>query len=333
MEEKSWTPAELLQLSGGYWSACALHAAVALDVVTPLAGRALTASEAADRLGVDARGVAMLLDALAAMALVYKRGETFEATPFAAKYLAKSSPDYLGYIIMHHHYLMPGWSRLDKAVRSGGPVRESSSHGNDEGERESFLMGMFNLAMQSAPRVVPLIDLGRRRRLLDLGGGPGTWAIHFCMQNPALAAVVYDLPATRRFAEETIVRFGLAERIGFVAGDFLDNEIPRGFDVVWLSQILHAYGPDQCAVILQKAVTALEPGGVLLVQEFILNDDKNGPLFPALFSLNMLVGTSAGQAYAEGELCAMLAAAGLRDVRRLALELPNGAGIIAGTMP
>jgi SAM-dependent methyltransferase len=192
---------------------------------------------------------------------------------------------------------------------------------------------MFNLAMQNAPRVAPLIDLSGRRRLLDLGGGPGTWAIHFCMQNPALEAVVYDLPATRRFAEETIVRFGLAERIGFVAGDFLANGIPGGFDVVWLSQILHAYGPDQCEIILQKAVASLEPGGVLLVQEFILNDDRSGPLFPALFSLNMLVGTSAGQAYAEGELCAMLAAAGLRNVRRLAMELPNGAGIIAGTMP
>jgi SAM-dependent methyltransferase len=333
MDEKIWTPAELLQLSGGYWSVCALHAAVALDVVTPLAGEPLTAAEAADFLGADARGIAMLLDALAAMALVYKRDGRFEATPFAAKYLAKCSPDYLGYIIMHHHYLMPGWSRLDVAVRSGGPVRESSSHGNDEGERESFLMGMFNLAMQSAPRVAPLIDLSGRGRLLDLGGGPGTWAIHFCMQNPALEAVVYDLPATRRFAEETIVRFGLAERIGFVAGDFLDNGIPGGFDVVWLSQILHAYGPDQCEIILQKAIASLEPGGVLLVQEFILNDDRSGPLFPALFSLNMLVGTSAGQAYAEGELCAMLAAAGLRDVRRLPLELPNGAGIIAGTMP
>lgn len=331
MEEKPWTPAELLQLSGGYWSVCALHAAVALDVVTPLACEALTTVEVADRRGLDARGAAMLLDALAAMELVHKREERYSATPFAAQYLAKSSPDYLGHIIMHHHHLVPGWARLDEAVRRGGPVKESSSHGDDEGARESFLMGMFNLAMQGAPKVVPLIDLAGRRRLLDLGGGPGTWAIHFCRQNTGLEAVVYDLPTTRRFAEETVARFGLGERIGFMEGDFLENDIPGGFDVVWLSHILHAYGPDQCAVILEKAVVALEPGGLLLVQEFILDDDRTGPLFPVLFSLNMLVGTPSGQSYAEGELCAMMAAAGLRDVRRLPLELPNGAGIIAGT--
>ncbi|GLI39101.1 methyltransferase domain-containing protein [Geobacter hydrogenophilus] len=332
MEEKTWTPAELLQLSGGYWNACALHAAVALDVATPLAGEALTAAEVAERLAVDVRGVAMLLDALAAMALVHKREDRYEAAPFAARYLAKSSPEYLGYIIMHHHHLMAGWSRLDEAVRRGAPVRESASHGDDEGARESFLMGMFNLAMQSAPKVVPLIDLTGRKRLLDLGGGPGTWAINFCLQNPRLDAIVYDLPTTRRFAEETVARFGLADRVGFVAGDFLENDTPKGFDVVWLSQILHAYGPDQCAVILEKAVGALEPGGLLLVQEFILDDTRSGPLFPALFSLNMLVGTTAGQSYSEHELYSMMAAAGLRDVRRLPLELPNGSGILAGTV-
>jgi len=332
MKEKSWTPAELLQHSGGYWSACALHAAVSLDLVTPLAGTALTAAEVASRRGLDARGTTMLLDALAAMALVRKGDERYEATPFAARYLAQDSPDYLGHIIMHHHHLMAGWYRLSEAVRSGAPVKESASHGNDEGARESFLMGMFNLAMQFAPTVVPLVDLSGRRRLLDLGGGPGTWAIHFCRHNPDMEAVVYDLPTSRRVAEETIARFGLGERIGFVAGDFLENDLPGGFDVVWLSHILHAYGPGHCAAILAKAVAALEPGGLLLVQEFVLDDTRTSPLFPALFSLNMLVGTESGQSYAEGELRAMMTVAGLRDVRRLPVELPNGAAIIAGTV-
>ncbi len=70
-----------------------------------------------------------------------------------------------------------------------------------------------------------------------------------------------------------------------------------------------------------------------MVQEFILDDSMDGPLFPALFSLNMLLNTPAGRAYSEGELFAMLAAAGVRDARRLPLELPNGAGVIAGIVP
>jgi SAM-dependent methyltransferase len=189
---------------------------------------------------------------------------------------------------------------------------------------------MFNLANQLAPRIAPAMDLGRRRRLLDLGGGPGTYAIHFCRHNPALSAVVYDLPTTRTFAESTIARFELTDRVTFMAGNYHLEPVPEGFDVAWLSHILHSDGPQGCATILRKAVAALEPGGILLVQEFILNDAKDGPLFPALFSLNMLLGTPTGQSYAEGELATMLAAAGLAEIRRLPVELPNGAGIMVG---
>ncbi len=332
MERKSWTPAELLQLSGGYWSACALHAAVELDLFTPLAERSLSATELAGRLNLDPRGLAMLLDALAAMDLVEKRGNEYWASSFAVRFLSRASGEYLGYIILHHHHLMAGWTRLDEGVRSGGPVLGRVSHGNDETARESFLMGMFNLAMQIAPRIAAGIDLTGRHRLLDLGGGPGTYAIHFCQKHPRLSAVVYDLPTTRRFAEATIARFDLADRVSFASGDFLRDAFPGTFDVAWLSHILHSEGPEGCAVILSKAVAALEPGGVILVQEFILDDAKDGPLFPALFSLNMLLGTTSGQAYSQAELTAMLEAAGVRDVKRLSIDLPNGAGVLAGTV-
>ena len=333
MQDTNWTLPQLLELSGGYWSTCALHAGVKLNVFTPLAGETLAAAELASRIGCDARGVAMLLDALAAMQLLEKTGESYAATPFAARYLSRASQEYMGHIIMHHHDLVSGWSKLDQAVKSGTPVRERSSHEELESSRESFLMGMFNLAMQIAPMIVPQIDLSGRRRLLDLGGGPGTYAIHFCKQNPELDAVICDLPTTRSFAEQTVARFGLSRRIGFAARDFDSEELPSGFDVAWLSHILHSSGPDSCAAVLKKAIAALEPGGMIMVQEFILDDAKDGPLFPALFSLNMLIGTPDGQSYSESELIGMLAAAGATDLRRIPLQLPNGAGVIAGTVP
>lgn len=332
MEQKSWTPAELLQLSGGYWSASALHAGVKLDIFTHLAVRELAATELAVRLSCDARGTTMLLNALAAMELLQKRGDAYLATPFAARFLAKTSPDYLGYIILHHHHLMAGWAHLDEAVTGGAPIREVFTHGDADAVREGFEMGMFNLAMQIAPRIVAQIDLSGRHRLLDLGGGPGTYAIHFCRQYPGLMAMVYDLPSTRPFAERTIARFGLSDRIGFRSVDFESEPLDDRFDVAWLSHILHGMGPDECAMVLKKAVSALEPGSLILVQEFILDDDMAGPLFPALFSLNMLLGTKTGQAYSQGQLAGMLAEAGATEIRRIPLELPNGAGIMAGTV-
>jgi SAM-dependent methyltransferase len=330
MATTEWSIPDLLQLSGGYWSTCALHAGVKLDIFSVLEVTPRTAAEVAQLRNSDPRGTAMLLDALTSLALLQKRDNTYLATPFAVENLSRTSPAYMGHIIMHHHHLMSGWSRLHEAVQSGGPVRERVAHGNDETVRESFLMGMFNLASLLAPCITQAIDLSGCRRLLDLGGGPGTYAIHFCLANPAMSAVVYDLPTTRTFAEGTIARFDLSQRIAFTAGDYSAEPVPAGFDAAWLSHILHADGPAACAALLRKAVASLNPGGILMVQEFILNDAKDGPSFPALFSLNMLLGTEAGQSYSEGELAAMMREAGLSDVHRLALELPNGAGVMSG---
>lgn len=330
MATNDWTIPDLLQLSGGYWSTCALHAGVKLDIFSALDGSPLTAGEVAQQRGSDPRGTAMLLDALTSLALLEKQGGRYISTPFAATHLSKTSPGYMGHILMHHHHLMAGWSRLHEAVQSGGPIRERVSHGNDETVRESFLMGMFNLASQLAPRIAQAIDLSGRRRLLDLGGGPGTYAIHFCRANPGMSAVVYDLPTTRAFAEETIARFDLSQRITFSAGDYHVDPVPPAFDVAWLSHVLHADGPAACDGLLRKAVAALDPGGLLMVQEFILDDAKDGPQFPALFSLNMLIGTDNGQSYSQSELAGMMSKAGLSDIERLAIDLPNGAGIMMG---
>lgn len=330
MDAISWNPAELLKLSGSYWETCALHAGVKLDLFTHLSGTELTVVELSEKQEYDVRGLAMLLDALVAMQLLEKQGESYSVTGSAAKFLDRKSPAYLGYIIMHHQHLVESWARLDESVRIGGPVRNRVSHEPTESERESFLLGMFNLAMLIAPKVASHIDLSGRSRLLDLGGGPGTYAIHFCQQNPQLKATILDLETTRPFAETTVNGFSMTERIDFVAGDFHDGPLPGGFDVAWLSHVLHGEGPESCANMLSNAVEALEPNGILLVQEFVLDEDRTSPLFPALFSLNMLLGTPNGQSYSEVEIKSLMEEAGLNEVQRLVIDLPNGAGIMCG---
>jgi hypothetical protein len=331
MIEQVWSSAQILQLSGGYWQTCALHAGVKLDLFSCLEeGRDLT--EAAQVLACDQRGLAMLLTALTAMGLVRHNSGRYSNSAAASTYLCRQSPAYLGHIIKHHHHLMESWAHLDRAVKDGHPMAQPSSHSADEW-RESFQLGMFNLAMQTAPPLVQQIDLAGRRRLLDLGGGPGTWAIHFCLANPALRATIFDLPTTRPFAEETIDRFAMQQRIDFLPGNFLVDEFPGGFDCAWLSHILHGEGPDDCRRILAKAAASLTAGGLLMVHEFILDDDLEGPLFPALFSLNMLVATEKGQSYTQSSLTEMMIAAGCRDVRRLSLPDSVPSGILLGTVP
>ena len=329
MTAKQLKPEKILKLSGSYWETCTLHAGVKLDVFTIIGKDRLKGEDVANKLKGDKRGVRILLNALSAMDLLVKKEDIYSNTPLSLTFLSKDSPRYMGHIILHHHNLIESWSRLDIAVRSGRSVRHKATH-TDEEERKNFLMGMFNLAMNLAPVLVPKVDLSGRQHLLDLGGGPGTYAIHFCMNNPRLKATVYDLPITRPFAEKTIAEFKLQGRIDFKGVDYLKEDIEGIYDVVWLSQILHGEGPENCRKIIAKVVSVLEPGGMILIHDFILNDSMDGPLFPALFSLNMLLGTPSGQSYSEKQIRDMLSDAGVREIRRIFFESPNDSGIITG---
>jgi len=331
MHGQDWNPATLMKASGAYWQSCAIHSGVELGIFTALHDEAMTADSLARQIDCDFRGLETLLTALCALGLLLKEEDRFAVTPAARRYLSEQSPEYFGHIILHHHHLVPAWARLSEAVRKGGSTRQSSHRTEDAAQREHFLLGMFNVASQQAGTIAATLDLRNRTHLLDLGGGPGTYAVHFCLQNPHLSATVYDLPTTRPFAEKIIARYGLAQRIQFMEGDFLRETLTGRYDVVWISQVLHAMDDESSAFLLEKAARVLTPGGLLLIQEFILNDSRDGPEHSALFGCNMLVGTESGKVYTEKELCDLLHRSGASDVRRLALDLPMGCGIVSGS--
>jgi SAM-dependent methyltransferase len=322
-----------MQASGAYWQSCALHSGVELGIFTMLGNESMTAETLAQRLDCVRRGLEILLTALCALDLLLKEGDRYAAAPAACEYLSEQSPEYFGHIVLHHQNLVPAWSRLSEAVRGGRSTRESSHRTEDAAQRENFLLGMFNVACRQAGHIAATLDLRDRTRLLDLGGGPGAYAVHFCLQNPHLLATVYDLPTTRPFAEKIVARHGLTERIQFEEGDFLQDTLTGRYDVVWISQVLHAMGQEGAAVLLEKAARVLTPGGLLLIQEFVLNDGRDGPEHPALFGCNMLVGTESGKVHTEREIFDLLRRCGASDVHRLDLDLPMGCGIVSGTFP
>lgn len=331
-QSPAWTPEQILKTSGAYWATCALHGAVVLDLFTRIGDGRMDGQTVASGLKASVDAVTRLLDAVCAMGLLIKDEAGYANTEASRAYLCADSQRYLGYIIRHHHHLVNSWARLPDAVLTGKPVRLPIKEKGAEA-REAFLMGMFNLAMQLVPQLVPVVDLGGRSRLMDLGGGPGTYAIHFCRRYPDLSATVMDLPTTRPFAEKTIRRMGMAEKVAFIAGDYLQDEIPGRYDAVWMSHILHAESAAGCRRIIEKVFDCLNPGGLAVIHEFILKDTLDGPLFPALFSLNMLLGTEAGRAYSQEQLAGMLRTAGFVDIQRLDFTGPNDSGLIRGVKP
>lgn len=308
-----------------------MQSAVRLGVFTTIDKDALSLDEIADKMKADRRGTELLLNALAAMGLLVKDGNSYANSGAALEFLSSTSEKYIGHIILHHHHILDGWAQMHDAVISGKPV-ETRSYGEDL-ERQSFLMGMFNLAMGIAPSLTSQIDLTGRRRLLDLGGGPGTYAIHFCLANPDLSAVIYDRSTTEPFAMQTVDKFGLQDRIAFAGGNFNSDPITGGpYDVAWLSHILHSNSPEECQALLHKTAAAIEPGGLIMIHEFILDNSKDSPEFPALFSLNMLVNNEGGRSYSEEELRIMLENAGASDIKRHSFQGPNDSAIIYGSV-
>jgi SAM-dependent methyltransferase len=319
----------MLGISSGYWRGCALQAGVRLKIFSVLGSGPKDALQVAREVGSEGRATGLLLDALAAMQLLVKTDGMYKNSQFAGKFLDPGLPGYMGHIILHHHHILDGWAQLDTAVMTGGKVSRRSY--GSEIERESFLLGMFNLAMGIAPQLVGQFDLAGRKRLLDLGGGPGTYAIHFCQANPELTAVILDLPSTEPFARQTVARFGLSERIEFIGGDFNIDPLSGGpYDVAWLSHILHSNSLEECQECINKTVAALVPGGLLLIHDFILEDTKDGPEFAALFSLNMLVGTDGGRSYSRAEIFAMLNQAGVGEISHRKCATPNDSSVIIG---
>jgi len=323
-------PTQILDIASGYWNACALHAAVKIGLFTALGAQARTCAGLAGELECNETALELLCNALTAMGLLVKEGERYANTEAASQHLVGGSDQYLGDIVLHHHHVVDAWNRLDEAVLHGGPV-DKRSFGEEE-ERRRFLLGMQNLANLNGPRLVKHVDLAGRRRLLDLGGGPGTYTLFFCLANPHLDAVIFDRPTTEPYARPVVEHPKLAGRVRFVAGDFLADPIEGPFDAVWISHVLHSHPPETCRELLAKVAAAMEKGGLLLVHEFFLNDTKAGPLFPALFSLNMLVNNGRGRSYSAGEMTTLIEGAGFTDIRRLPYQGPNDGYVLQGRL-
>jgi acetylserotonin N-methyltransferase len=299
-----------------------MFAAVALGVFDRLASGPAPLAELAGDLHAHPDALERLLDACVGLHLLRREGPAYANTPTAAAYLCGNSPRRItGYINYSNMVLWKLWANLEDAVRQGthrwqqtfgleGPI--FSHFFRTEEDKREFLLGMHGYGQISSPQVVAAFDLGRFRRLVDLGGATGHLAVAACRRYPELRAVVFDLPAVVPVAEEQIQVTGLADRIEVVAGDFFTDPLPEA-DLFALGRILHDWAEEKIHTLLRKICDQLPRGGALLVAEKLLNDDKQGPGWAQLQSLNMLVCTE-GKERTVAEYTTLLRAAGFSRV-------------------
>jgi len=307
---------ELLDLAKSFRPAKILMVATDLGVFDHLE-ELNSAPEVAARVKADPRAMDILLNGLTAIGVLIKEGERFRNGPAASRFLVHGKEDYRGAIIRHLHHTWWGWSELGQTVvRGKAPDYKSEQwlerHPWSEKDwMREFIWGMHAIAQDLAPKAAAKLDLSQVRHLLDLGGGPGTYAIAFAQANPHLKVTVFDFPGPCEIAQENIARHGFMARIGTRAGNFLKDSIGSGYDFIWASQILHSHDEAQCQLIIRKCVEALAVGGRLAIQDFFLNDDGYTPVEAALFSVHMLAVTPGGRSYRHREVREWMTAAGL----------------------
>ncbi|MFZ4438132.1 MAG: methyltransferase [Syntrophales bacterium] len=266
-----------------------------------------TAAEIALLISTDPRATEILLDALTGLELIKKRGKKYHNATLARKYLVKGCADYMGDIIRYGESLWQSWSHLDEIVRTGKPCRE-------EGWRdyEAFTLGMHHLSSQKAPSVLDKIGLHGVKSALDLGGGPGTYSIE--MARRGIHVTLFDQPVTIPIARKIIASEGVTG-ISFMEGDFVRDDIGSGYDLILASQVCHCIGDSENQVLMHKCRNALNAGGRVVIQEFVLDNDHTTPLSSALFSVTMLVSNDGGRSYSPAEISAWLDHAGFSGIQ------------------
>jgi predicted O-methyltransferase YrrM len=308
---------QLMAMARGFQAARMLTVAVDLGVFDFL-DQPRSAVETAAWLKADARAAGIFLNGLAALELLVKEGDHFQNSKIVSRYLVQGKDDYRGAILKHLEQTWErGWIDLRHTVLAGYPqgvepeTWVDTRPRRDEEGVQAFIWGMHAIARDLAPQVAPKLPLSGVRRLLDLGGGPATYAIAFAQANPDLRATVFDLPAPSEIARENIAKHGLSSRIDVLAGNFLQDDIGSSYDFIWISQILHSHDQQQCRLIIRKAAAALAAGGRLAIQDFFLNPDGCTPPGAALFGVHMLACTPRGRAYTHAEVAEWLQQEGL----------------------
>ncbi len=268
------------------------------------------------KLNTDLRATEILLDALTGISLLKKNKDKYSNSPLASRFLVKGSTYYQGDILRHADTLSQNWSGLDEVIKTGKPYRKAHDH-------ESFILGMHNLALLKAKDIVKQIGLKGVKTALDLGGGPGTYSIEIAKNG--VDVTLFDRPETVEIAKRIVNNspqppLNLRGGINFIQGDFINDNIGNGYDLIFASQILHSGSEKDNIQLLKKCRKALNRGGRMVIQEFYILKDRAHPLPGALFSVNMLINTPGGRCYSPDEMKTWLLKAGFKKTEEKVLD-------------
>jgi hypothetical protein len=257
---------------------------VELDLFSHIAAGKTSAQPLVVAADASEHGTRRLLDALCGLGYLKKTGQNYRLQPSAAEQLVRGKPLYMGDAAMIGKMLMGAWSMLAEVVKSGRPFQS----GGSAEERQAFFAKLVPaifpasfLAATAAVKRLPAAARHRIRSILDIGAGAAAWSIPFAKAIKGARVTVADYPAVTQVTRQYAERWGVADRYDYLEGDFSEVEFGTGrFDLAILGHIIHGEGPDWGKPLLKRTCDALSDGGMLLIGEFVPNDERTGRRCP-----------------------------------------------------
>lgn len=329
----------LLDLASSYYKSKVLFVSNDLGIFSVLLRAKKDAQTVATEIGLEPRPVEMLMNACVSLGLLEKKDGLYSNSSTAEMFLVKSKPMYIGEafsVLDRRSYKL--WDRLKEAVKTNKPQAYVGGKGDlfeemikNKDEMYAFFRGLHALAYWPASSLARIFDFAPYRHLLDVGGGSGAYSIAIVKRHEHLNATILDLPPVCEIARENIAKEKLSHRITTFPGDFFEDDFPQDVDIILFSNLLHDWEEKKIERLLEKTFKALPSKGGIIISDMILNNDGTEPLYAAMMSLTLLLGTQGGSNYTEGQYTRWLDRAGFREISVQPLSGPNR--IVAGSKP
>jgi hypothetical protein len=290
-----------------------------LDIFTNIDEQGASAKQVSKTLNLDEHACERLLNALVSLGFLNKQNQLFYNTADSFAFLSRKGENYMGGL-MHSNHLWNTWSNLSQVVRTGKSAHPAEINERGDNWLFAFISAMHDRAIKQAPQQLAMIDLTGIKTLLDIGGGSGAYSMEFVTIKPAIKATVFDLPNVVPITKQFIDIEGYSGRIKTFMGDYTADDLPKGFDMAFLSAIIHSNSQEVNQNLINKCFKSLNNNGKIIIQDWIMNNDRTQPASGAIFAINMLVGTEAGDCFTEQEVSDMMTAAGFKNISRLEFE-------------
>lgn len=313
--EEIKSPEHIREIANSFRESRILLSAFELKIFTLLDRHMMTSDEVSKKINADTRATDRLMNTLCGMGLLRKVKGKFYNTDLSSKHLVEGKPEFMGNLY-HTNHLWKTWSYLTDSVIKGSSFAGDQNKIGKNDWVEAFISAMHYRGVKQGEILSMMIDLTNIKNILDVGGGSAAFSMELVKRNPTINAVVLDLPHVIPLTKKYVAQEGLLDKFNFIEGDYLKKNFGGNYDLILLSAIVHINSYEQNKMLIKKCADALNKNGMVIISDFVMNEDRSQPYYGAIFSLNMLVGTVSGDTYTESEMKEWFTSSGLYKIER-----------------